>query len=142
MRLEDVVQQADGALFNNAAQVLNHELFFENITPYMIDIPPRLRSAIIRDFGSIEQFKKEFSSAATSLFGSGWVWLVEDREGKLSILTTTNANTPITQGLNPILVLDVWEHAYYIDYRNRRADFVKQWWDIVDWPRADSRLKQ
>ena len=142
MRLEDVVQQADGALFNNAAQVLNHELFFENITPYMVDIPPRLRSAIIRDFGSIEQFKKEFSSAATSLFGSGWVWLVEDREGKLSILTTTNANTPITQGLNPILVLDVWEHAYYIDYRNRRADFVKQWWDIVDWPRADSRLKQ
>lgn len=141
MSLEDVVINSDGALFNNAAQTLNHKLFFNSITPYLTEIPPHLRNAIVRDFGSIEQFKKEFSAAATSLFGSGWVWLVEDNNGKLSIITTSNADTPIVQGLNPLLVLDVWEHAYYIDYRNRRTDFIRQWWDIVDWQKADKRMK-
>ena len=141
MSLENVVKHAEGALFNNAAQVLNHDMFFNGITPYMTEISPRLRSAIIHDFGSIAQFKKEFTAAATSLFGSGWVWLVEDKSGKLSIVTTQNADTPIRQGLTPLLVLDVWEHAYYIDYRNRRADFIRQWWDIVDWQKVDKKMK-
>lgn len=139
--LEKVVQEADGALFNNAAQVLNHTLYFENLTPYLSDIPPHLRSTIVHDFGSIEQFKKEFSAAAASLFGSGWVWLVEDKDGKLQIVTTQNAENPIRQGLNPLLVLDVWEHAYYIDYRNKRGDYIKQWWDIVDWNKVEKRRK-
>ena len=141
MSLENVVKNAEGALFNNAAQVLNHDMFFNGITPYMTEISPRLRSAIIHDFGSIAQFKKEFTTAATSLFGSGWVWLVVDKSGKLSIVTTQNADTPIRQGLTPLLVLDVWEHAYYIDYRNRRADFIRQWWDIVDWQKVDKKMK-
>jgi Fe-Mn family superoxide dismutase len=139
--LEEVVQRADGAIFNNAAQVLNHTMYFENMTPYLCEIPPHLRSTIIHDFGSVEQFKKEFSAAAASLFGSGWVWLVEDKDGKLQIVTTQNAENPIRQGLNPLLVLDVWEHAYYIDYRNRRGDYIKEWWDVVDWNRVERRRK-
>ena len=121
--------------------VFRAPILTSGITPYMTEISPRLRSAIIHDFGSIAQFKKEFTAAATSLFGSGWVWLVEDKSGKLSIVTTQNADTPIRQGLTPLLVLDVWEHAYYIDYRNRRADFIRQWWDIVDWQKVDKKMK-
>lgn len=141
MNLEAVVMRADGALFNNAAQVWNHALFFDGMTPNITQPTPRLQQAIIRDFGSMEQFKQQFSAAATSLFGSGWVWLVEDSNGKLSIVSTPNAECPMRKGLNPLIVLDVWEHAYYIDYRNRRADFIRDWWQTVDWQKADSRLK-
>jgi Fe-Mn family superoxide dismutase len=140
MTLEEVIRQSDGTLFNNAAQVANHTLFFDSMTPYMTEISPRLQQAIVRDFGSFENFKRKFSAAASTLFGSGWVWLVEDNNGKLSILSTSNADTPIRDGLNPLLVLDVWEHAYYLDYQNRRADFIRQWWDIVDWKKVDSRM--
>ena len=138
--LEQVVKLSDGAIFNNAAQVANHTLFFDSMTPDSTTISKRLERAIIRDFGSVEQFKQEFSAAAKSLFGSGWVWLVEDSNGNLSIVSTPNAATPIRQGLYPLLVLDVWEHAYYIDYRNRRADFIERWWDIVDWRKVDNRF--
>ena len=139
LRLEEVVKQSDGALFNNAAQVLNHTLFFDALTADSGDIPSELKSAIERDFGSLEQFKSEFTAAATSLFGSGWVWLIEDKDGKLKIISTSNADCPMRKGLNPLLVLDVWEHAYYIDYRNRRGDFVKDWWSIVDWDKVANR---
>lgn len=139
LRLAEVVKQSDGALFNNAAQVLNHTLFFDALTANSGDIPPELKSVIERDFGSLEQFKSEFTAAATSLFGSGWVWLIEDKDGKLKIISTSNADCPMRKGLNPLLVLDVWEHAYYIDYRNRRGDFVKDWWSIVDWDKVANR---
>ena len=139
--LEAVVMRSEGALFNNAAQVWNHALFFDGMTPEKSSLPPRLKDTIIRDFGSVEEFEREFTAAATALFGSGWVWLVEDCNGKLSIVSTSNADCPMRQGLNPLLVLDVWEHAYYIDYRNRRADFIKEWWNIVDWDKAERRMK-
>ena len=141
MALEQVVTSTDGAIFNNAAQMLNHIIFFEGMTPEVVDIPKRLESAIVRDFGSVELFKEQFTDAAKSLFGSGWVWLVEDNYGKLSIVTTQNADNPICQGLNPLLVLDVWEHAYYIDYRNRRSDFIDGWWGIVNWQKVEERVK-
>lgn len=141
MSLEAVVMRSDGAIFNNAAQIWNHALYFDSMTPKKSSIPPHLQSIIERDFGSIEQFQKEFTATATTLFGSGWVWLVEDSNGKLSILSTSNADNAMRHGLNPLLVLDVWEHAYYIDYRNRRADFIKDWWSLVDWQKAANRLK-
>lgn len=141
MSLEEVVAYSDGSLFNNAAQVWNHTLFFDGMTPDQREIPQRLKDAIIRDFGSIEQFKREFTTAAASLFGSGWVWLTENSSGKLSIVSTSNAVCPIRQGLNPLMVLDVWEHAYYIDYRNRRGDFIDNWWGVVDWSSADNRMR-
>ena len=139
--LKDVVLYSTDSLFNNAAQVWNHTLFFDGMTPDKVDIPESLRSVIDRDFGSVEEFKEQFTAVATALFGSGWVWLVEDENGRLSIVATSNAENPIRQGLNPLLVLDVWEHAYYIDYRNRRADFIKDWWSLVDWRKAERRLK-
>ncbi|MBQ9138477.1 MAG: tryptophan-rich sensory protein [Alistipes sp.] len=142
MNLEQIVMHSNGAIFNNAAQALNHILFFDNLTPSQGQMPKRLQQAIIRDFGSVENFKEQFTAAATSLFGSGWVWLVEDKSGKLSIVSTSNADTPLRQGLNPLLVLDVWEHAYYIDHRNRRADFINGWWNIANWQTAEERLQQ
>ena len=141
MSLEQVVLSSDGAIFNNAAQAWNHALFFDGLTPDWTPMPKRLEDAVVRDFGSVAQFQKEFTTAAQSLFGSGWVWLVEDSNGKLSIVTTPNADTPMAQGLNPLAVLDVWEHAYYIDYRNRRADYIQAWWGLVDWRKANNRLK-
>ncbi len=140
--LEQVVMLSDGPLFNNAAQVLNHTLFFETLKGGGSQIPTELKHKIERDFGSVEQFKSEFTTAATSLFGSGWVWLVEDKDGRLSIVATSNADCPIRKGLNPLLVLDVWEHAYYIDYRNRRGDFIKGWWGIIDWDKVAQRTKK
>lgn len=141
MTLDSLVVHADGALFNNAAQVWNHTLFFNTLTPTQTDMPAELRGAIERDFGGVDAFKEQFTKAATSLFGSGWVWLVEDKDGRLSIVSTSNAGNPLRSGLNPLLTLDVWEHAYYIDHRNRRADFVRDWWRLLDWKRVASRIK-
>ena len=143
MGLDAIVMQANGPIFNNAAQVWNHTLFFDTLTPSSSQIvPDRLAKAIERDFGSVEAFKEKFTAAATSLFGSGWVWLVEDNNGKLSIVSTQNADNPMRQGLNPLMTLDVWEHAYYIDHRNRRADFIKDWWRLLDWNKVAKREKQ
>lgn len=141
--VENIVQRAEeGPLFNNAAQVYNHAHFFEALTPNQKPIPQRLEARIIRDFGSVDAFWEQFSMAATSLFGSGWTWLVEDKDGRLSILSTSNADTPLRYGFNPLLTIDVWEHAYYIDYRNRRAEFIRNFRDIVDWDRVDSRIRR
>ena len=139
MELEDIVLKADGPLFNNAAQALNHQIYFEGLTPTPKPMPQELQRRIVRDFGSMEAFYKEFADTSTKLFGSGWVWLAEDKLGKLSILATKDADTPICHNLNPLMCIDVWEHAYYIDYRNRRADFIKNYMDLVDWDKAEAK---
>ncbi|MBO5194451.1 MAG: superoxide dismutase [Bacteroidales bacterium] len=140
MTLEDIIMTASGAIFNNAAQAWNHTFFFETLTPSPVDMPSVLKDRITKDFGSTEKFREEFTKAAVGLFGSGWAWLVEDKDGKLSIVQESNAGNPMTKGLKPVLTIDVWEHAYYIDYRNRRAAFVEAWWDLVDWKKVAARL--
>ena len=139
MPLDEIVRRADGAVFNNAAQAWNHTFFFRSLTPTQSAMPETLAAKLAAEFGSVETFKEQFSKAAVGLFGSGWVWLAADRSGKLSIVAKPNAGNPMTDGLRPVLTVDVWEHAYYIDYRNRRADFVAAWWDLVDWKQVAER---
>lgn len=141
--VEEIVQTApDGGIFNNAGQVLNHTLYFLQFTPQPTQAEPtgRLAEAIQRDFGSFENFKKEFNKAATTLFGSGWAWLSVDAEGKLHITQEPNASNPLRRGLKPLLCFDVWEHAYYIDYQNRRADHLNQLWNLIDWNVVAQRM--
>ncbi len=140
MDIKDVVQRSSGVIFNNAAQVLNHEIYFEQFSssPKM-EPTGRLLKGINSKFGSLDRFKEMILSSAISLFGSGWVWLTSDERGALSIISESNAGTPITRGLKPLLVIDVWEHAYYIDYRNDRAEAVKQLWNIIDWRVVEQR---
>ena len=138
--LEDIIRQADGGIFNNAAQTWNHTFFFLSLTPHQPQMPAALKDALTRDFGSVETFEDHFSKAAISLFGSGWVWLVADKHGHLSIDAMGNAGNPLIKNLKPVMTIDVWEHAYYIDYRNRRADFVKAFWGLVDWDKVAGRL--
>lgn len=140
--LEEIVRTApDGAIFNNAGQTLNHTLYFEQFSPEPESVVAvgKLAEAINRDFGSFEDFKKEFSSAANSLFGSGWVWLSADKDGKLLITKESNGSNPVRAGLKPILGFDVWEHAYYLDYKNKRADHVEALWKILDWKTISER---
>ena len=139
MPLDEIVRRADGAVFNNAAQAWNHTFFFRSLTPTQEAMPEALAARLTADFGSVEAFKEQFTKAAVGLFGSGWVWLAADRSGNLSIVAKPNAGNPMTDGLRPMLTVDVWEHAYYIDYRNRRADFVAAWWDLVDWKQVAER---
>ena len=139
MPLDEIVRRADGAVFNNAAQAWNHTFFFRSLTPTQEAMPEALAARLTADFGSVEAFKEQFTKAAVGLFGSGWVWLAADRSGNLSIVAKPNAGNPMTDGLRPVLTVDVWEHAYYIDYRNRRADFVAAWWDLVDWKQVAER---
>lgn len=140
MSLEDIVRHAEGGIFNNAAQAWNHTFFFRGLTPVQPAVSERLAEALTRDFGSVEAFKEKFTQAAIGLFGSGWVWLVADEKGFLSIDGEPNAGNPMKKGLKPILTIDVWEHAYYIDYRNRRAAFVEAFWKLVDWNKVDENL--
>ncbi len=138
--LEDVIAHAQGALFNNASQAWNHIFYFFTFSPEGRREPGGdLRKAIDRDFGSFEKFKEAFVDAGVGLFGSGWVWLSRDQDGKLFITQGSNAGNPITQGLTPLLTFDVWEHAYYLDYQNRRADALRELWNIVDWEVVESR---
>lgn len=138
--LEDIIAHAKGALFNNASQAWNHIFYFFSFSPDGHREPAGdLRKAIDRDFGSFEQFKEAFVDAGVGLFGSGWVWLSRDETGKLFITQGSNAQNPITDGLMPLLTFDVWEHAYYLDYQNRRADALKKLWDIVDWEIVEGR---
>ena len=142
MTLEDIVRQADGPLYNNAAQVLNHNLYFLALAPAAVakHAPEGpLAAAIKRDFGSFDAMKVQLAKAATSLFGSGWVWLAENRNGNLVILSESNAGNPLRHGLTPLLGIDVWEHAYYIDYRNDRARSIDQLWDVIDWQVVEDR---
>lgn len=138
--LEDIIRDAKGALFNNASQAWNHIFYFFSFSPDGGGEPDgELRDAIIKQFGSFEQFKKEFVDAGVKIFGSGWVWLSRDNTGKLFITQESNAGNPLTQGLTPLLTFDVWEHAYYLDYQNRRKDALERMWDIIDWPIIESR---
>lgn len=140
MPLEEICVKAEGPIFNNGAQAWNHIFFFNSFSPSAQAAPSgALADAIDRDFGSLEAFKEQFGKAATTLFGSGWVWLCADKEGKLSIVAEPNAGNPLKKGLTPLLCIDVWEHAYYIDYRNRRPEFVKNFWDLVDWKVVEQR---
>ena len=144
MPLEQIVANAQGALFNNAGQVLNHNLYFTQLSPVKADNhTPKgaILEAINRDFGSFEAFKAEFEQKGVSLFGSGWVWLAADKDGKLVITQESNAGNPVTKGLKPLLTMDVWEHAYYIDYRNRRAEHLKSLWQIINWDEVEKRLE-
>lgn len=140
MPLEEIILKADGAIFNNAAQAWNHTFFFFTLSPIPKSVPTgNLAEAINRDFGSFDAFKEQFAKAAIGLFGSGWTWLVQDDTGKLSIVSESNAGNPLRKWLHPLMAIDVWEHAYYIDFRNRRPDFVHTFWDLVDWHVVEKR---
>lgn len=140
MPLERIIVESDGALFNNASQAWNHIFYFFQFSPKGLKVPGgKLMDQIEKDFGSFEEFQKKFTEAGATVFGSGWVWLANDAEGNLQIIKASNAENPLTQNLNPILVFDVWEHAYYLDYQNRRADYLNKLWDIVDWSVIESR---
>ena len=142
--LEEIVKKAEGGIQNNAGQILNHELYFGQFAAPKADNKPigRLADAIVRDFGSFEAFKEEFQKKGATLFGSGWVWLSADADGKLVITQETNAANPVQRGLKPLLTFDVWEHAYYLDYQNRRPDHLAALWQIVDWEAVESRLSK
>lgn len=140
--LEDILKKASGALFNNAGQVLNHEMYFLQFKPAdkAAKAPTgKLADKIAEQWGSLEAFKAEFEAKGVGLFGSGWVWLCADEKGRLTIEQYTNADNPVAHGLKPILTFDVWEHAYYLDYQNRRAAQLKALWDIVDWKVIEER---
>lgn len=138
--LETIVKESDGAIFNNAGQTLNHNIYFLSFSPNGGGAPSgKLAEAISKEYGDFENFKKEFAAAGVSLFGSGWVWLAKDASGKLSIVKEANGGNPVTKGLTPLLGFDVWEHAYYLDYQNRRADHVSALWNIIDWKAVESR---
>ena len=138
--LEEIIRHSEGALFNNASQAWNHIFYFFTFSPEGRREPQgELRKAIERDFGSFEDFKKAFVDAGVGLFGSGWVWLSRDDDGKLFITQGPNAGNPLTSGLTPLLTFDVWEHAYYLDYQNLRKNALEALWDIVDWEIVESR---
>ncbi len=140
MQLEDIICKAEGPLFNNASQAWNHIFYFFTLSPEGGGEPEgELRKAIDRDFGSFEDFKKAFVQAGVGLFGSGWVWLSRDNNGKLFITQGPNAENPLRNGLTPLLTFDVWEHAYYLDYQNRRQDALEALWSLVDWDLVESR---
>ena len=131
--LIEIIKHADGAIFNNAAQVYNHDFFWTNLSPEATAPSLALDSIIDAQFGSMNEFKKAFIAKGLSLFGSGWVWLCINDKGELSIVGTSNADNPIRSGLAPLMVCDVWEHAYYIDYRNSRVDYLEAWWKLLNW---------
>ncbi len=139
--LEDIVKNSEGGIFNNAGQILNHNLYFEALRSPLSDNHPfgNLSEAITDQFGSFESFQQEFTYKGTTLFGSGWVWLSCDDEGKLVVTQEQNAHNPVERGLHPLLTFDVWEHAYYMDYQNRRADHLSSIWQLVNWQVVESR---
>jgi Fe-Mn family superoxide dismutase len=139
--LEDIVKKSDGGIFNNGAQVWNHEFYFNTFSPNGGGEPSgALAEAIKSQFGSFDNFKKEFNAASVSLFGSGWAWVSKDKSGKLVITKESNAGNPLKSGLTPLLGFDVWEHSYYLDYQNRRADHVNMLWNIIDWKVVEKRF--
>ena len=142
--LEDIVLKAEGGILNNAGQILNHELYFEQFISPKEDNKPfgKLAEAIEKQFGSFEAFKEEFQKKGATLFGSGWVWLSSDKDGKLVITQEPNAANPIQKGLKPLLTFDVWEHAYYLDYQNRRPDHLAALWQIINWKVIENRYNQ
>ena len=136
-----IVKKAQGGMFNNAAQVWNHTFYWNSLAPKGGSEPSgKLADAIKKAFGGFAQFKEEFSKAAVGTFGSGWAWLVQRADGGLAIVSTSNAATPITGTDRPLLTCDVWEHAYYIDYRNARPKYVEAFWNLANWEFAAAQM--
>jgi len=141
--LEDIVKHSEGGIFNNGAQVYNHTFYFEAFLPNGGGEPKGpLLKAIKDKFTSFDAFKEEFSKAGATLFGSGWVWLVVDSAGKLSIIKKSNAGTPLRDGYKPILTMDVWEHAYYLDTQNVRPKYIENFWSILNWGVIEKRFEE
>ena len=132
--LEEIIKKADGGIFNNGAQVWNHTFYFNTFSPKKGSEPQgELLKEINETYGNVDEFKKQFVANGVSIFGSGWVWLVKDANKKLSIVKTSNGDNPLKNGYTPLLTFDVWEHAYYLDYQNRRPDHLNALWNIIDW---------
>ncbi|OGO95448.1 MAG: superoxide dismutase [Coxiella sp. RIFCSPHIGHO2_12_FULL_44_14] len=132
--LEEIIRQSQGGIFNNAAQVWNHTFYWHSMSPIGGGEPKgALASALAKKFGTFEKFKDSFTQAAINQFGSGWAWLVRNKQGELEVVSTSNAGNPLTEGKKPLLICDVWEHAYYIDTRNDRAKYVSHFWQVVHW---------
>ena len=142
MTLEEIVSKSEGGIFNNAGQILNHNLYFTQFRSPRENNQPngRIGEAIVGQFGSFAAFREEFQKKGATLFGSGWVWLSSDSDGKLVITQEPNAGNPLTKGLTPLLTFDVWEHAYYLDYQNRRPDYQAALWQLIDWDEVNRRL--
>lgn len=141
MKLKNMITKAQGARYNNAAQAFNHIIFFKQLTPIPTTISPLLTQALVARFGSVDAFKSEFSNAAATLFGSGWVWLALDANNVLQIVPEPNAGNPITRNMRSLMCIDVWEHAYYLDYQNRRGDYIKNFWNLVNWDYIEKRMQ-
>lgn len=140
--LEEIIMKSEGGVFNNAAQVWNHTFYWNSLTPKKTQPTGALLEAINRNFESLDAFKEQFTKAAATLFGSGWAWLVKTADGKLKITQTSNADTPMRHGEVALLTCDVWEHAYYVDYRNARPKYIESYWEIVNWDAVMERFKQ
>lgn len=142
MSLEEIIKKSEGSIFNNAAQVWNHTFYWHCMTPNANTKPQvKFLNAIERDFGSFENFRQLFIKQAATLFGSGWLWLVEDNNGRLSLMQTSNAETPLTnEGLKPLLTCDVWEHAYYLDQQNLRLAYLNEFWQIINWQFVEKNM--
>ena len=142
MSLEEIVKKASGGIFNNAAQDWNHSFYWKCLSPNAGGEPNGiLANAINKSFGSFSQFKEKFTNTAVTTFGSGWAWLVNNSDGTLSIESSSNAGNPLKDGKKALLTCDVWEHAYYIDYRNARAKYVEAFWNLVNWKFVEQNLK-
>jgi len=140
LSLEEIIKRAEGGVFNNAAQVWNHTFYWESLKPGGSKPTAAIEKLLAQNFGSLDAFKEKFSDAAVKTFGSGWAWLIKEGAEKLSILSTSNADMPLKHGKKALLTFDVWEHAYYIDYRNRRPDYVKALWGIINWANVEKRF--
>lgn len=141
LSLEEILLKSTGAIFNNAAQVWNHTFYWHSLSPNGGGEPTdELRSALERHFGSVTTFKEQFAAAAVAQFGSGWAWLVKNAHGQLEIVTTSNAGNPLTESKKPLFTCDVWEHAYYIDTRNSRPQYLENFWHLIDWGFVSTHL--
>lgn len=141
--LEDIIKKANGGIFNNAAQIWNHSFYWQSLSPQGGGEPTgALADKINSTFGSFSEFKEKFSTTAATTFGSGWAWLVKTASGDLDIVSTSNAGNPLTDNLQPLLTCDVWEHAYYIDYRNARPKYIEAFWSLVNWNHASEQFGQ
>jgi superoxide dismutase, Fe-Mn family len=141
--LEDIIKKSSGGIFNNAAQVWNHTFYWHSLAPNAGGEPTgKIGEAINKSFGSFATFKEKFSASAAGNFGSGWTWLIKKADGSLEIVNTSNAGCPVKEGLNPILTIDVWEHAYYVDYRNARPKYIEAFWNLVNWKFAEENYNK
>lgn len=141
LNIEEIVLQSSGPLFNNAAQAWNHTFYFQQLVPAgSVKMTPALEEAIIAKWGSVDSMKQEMVKKGSAVFGSGWIWLVRNKAGELELVPTSNAGNPLTEGMTPLMVLDVWEHAYYVDYYNKRTDHLNKIFEIIDWKLVEDRL--